>query len=293
MNHLKLKKKLEAFLLEDIGDYDATSTFLFTEESSCEGAFLLKEDGVIAGLACIEIGYHLINPAIEVIYHYSDREQLKSGTVLATVKGPVQDLLAGERVILNLLGRMSGIATTTRRAVDTLNSPYTRVCDTRKTLPGLRMFDKYAVTCGGGYNHRYGLYDGIMLKDNHIAYAGSITKAIAMVREHAGHMIKVEVETESRDEVLEAVEAGADVIMFDNCTPQEAKEYAALVPEAIITEISGGITPDNIGEYRDTHVNYMSLGYVTQSAKSLDISFNIDASRKFNKLSPICEKMNS
>jgi nicotinate-nucleotide pyrophosphorylase (carboxylating) len=184
-------------------------------------------------------------------------------------------LLTGERVILNLLQRMSGIATLTHRAVTILNNSHTRICDTRKTTPGLRMLEKYAVVCGGGYNHRFGLYDGVMIKDNHIAFCGSITKAVQAVREKLGHMVKIEVETETKEQVLEAVRAGADVIMFDNRTPDEVREFVSLVPKPIITEASGGITLENLAEYGTTGVDYISLGMLTHSATALDISFHL------------------
>ncbi|WLR52613.1 carboxylating nicotinate-nucleotide diphosphorylase [Bacillus tianshenii] len=293
MNQLKLKQKMQEFFIEDIGDGDATNEHLFQSTDITEGEFLLKQDGVLAGISCIEAGYKLLNPNIEVETLQKDGEFLQKGAVLAKVKGPVKDLLTGERVILNLLQHMSGIATTTKQAVNALDSTHTRVCDTRKTLPGLRMFEKYAVTCGGGYNHRVGLYDGVMLKDNHIAYAGSITNAVQMIRSRIGHMIKIEVETESMEQVLKAVEAGADVIMFDNCTPQQAQEYATVVPKPIITEISGGITPYNIASYRETNVDYISLGYLTQSARALDISFNLKESIKYNHNAVVCETINN
>ena len=164
---------------------------------------------------------------------------MEKGQILATVKGAVASLLKGERVILNLVQRMSGISTNTREAVSILNSSHTKICDTRKTTPGLRMIEKYAVRCGGGYNHRFGLYDAAMIKDNHIDFAGSITNAIEAVRSNVGHMVKIEVETETKDQVIEAVEAKADVIMFDNRQPSEIKDWIGLVPEGVITRSIG------------------------------------------------------
>ncbi|MBO1910976.1 carboxylating nicotinate-nucleotide diphosphorylase, partial [Microvirga sp. 3-52] len=203
-----------------------------------------------------------------------------AGDKIAAVTGPIAHLLTGERVILNLMQRMSGIATVTNKCVEMLNDPAIQICDTRKTIPGLRMFDKYAVVCGGGKNHRQGLYDGVMIKDNHIAFAGSITKAVQRVREKIGHMVKIEVETETRQEVLEAVEAGADVIMFDNRTPKEVKAFGHDVPESIVTEASGGITLENLATYHGTGVNYISLGFLTHSVKALDISLQVKEGTK-------------
>ncbi|WP_027407945.1 carboxylating nicotinate-nucleotide diphosphorylase [Anoxybacteroides tepidamans] len=276
MNKIKLEQMLQQFFLEDIGERDVTSETIFPNNNIASGSFLVKEDGVFSGADIITTAYRLLNPLIEVTVYKQDGEQVKKGDIIASVSGPIAPLLTGERVILNLLQRMSGIATLTHRAVTILNSEHTRICDTRKTTPGLRMLEKYAVTCGGGYNHRFGLYDAVMIKDNHIAFCGSITKAIEAVRSKLGHMVKIEVETETKEQVMEAVEAGADVIMFDNRTPAEVTEFVQLVPSSIITEASGGITLDNLAQYGDTGVDYISLGFLTHSAKALDISFNIE-----------------
>ncbi|MCG3085972.1 carboxylating nicotinate-nucleotide diphosphorylase [Anoxybacillus sp. LAT_35] len=275
MNELKLKELLKRFFLEDIGERDITSETIFSPSNEGRAIFVAKEDGIIAGVSIIEIGYQLLHPSIACQSYKRDGESVKKGEVIAVVSGPIIPLLSGERVILNLLQRMSGIATLTNQAVRALNSNHTRICDTRKTTPGLRMLEKYAVTCGGGYNHRFGLYDGVMIKDNHIAFCGSIKKAVERVRSQLGHMVKIEVETETKQQVIEAVEAGADIIMFDNRTPDEIREFVQLVPSSIITEASGGITLENIAQYRDTGVDYISLGMLTHSAKALDISLNV------------------
>ncbi|OEG00001.1 nicotinate-nucleotide diphosphorylase (carboxylating) [Vulcanibacillus modesticaldus] len=281
MNPIKLKMLLQQLFNEDLGERDITSETIFSIDEKTTGQFLIKKDGVIAGLPIIREAYSLFDPSIEVNFHAKDGDLVKAGDIVATVNGPIAYLLSGERVILNLLQRMSGIATMTRMAVDKLNSSHTRVCDTRKTTPGLRMLEKYAVRCGGGFNHRFGLYDAVMIKDNHIAYAGSITKAVELVKKQLGHMTKIEVETESKEDVIEAVKAGADVILFDNCSPEEVKEYVSLVPDSIITEASGGITFENIANYGDTGVDYISLGMLTHSVHALDISFNISGGKKY------------
>lgn len=280
MNPIKLKNLLQQLFIEDLGDRDITSETIFSLEEKACGQFLIKEDGVISGLSLIQTAYELFDPNIKVTFHVQDGDKVKAGKIIATACGSVAYLLSGERVILNLLQRMSGIATLTRKAVERLNSNHTRICDTRKTTPGLRMLEKYAVRCGGGYNHRYGLYDAVMIKDNHIAHAGSITKAVKKVKEQAGHMVRIEVETESKAEVIEAVQAGVDVILFDNLPPQKLKEYISLVPNTIMTEASGGITMDTLVDYRDTGVDYISLGILTHSVKALDISFNIAGGKK-------------
>jgi nicotinate-nucleotide pyrophosphorylase (carboxylating) len=275
MNILKLRSQLEKFFIEDIGEQDITTDLIFADATNGEIVFLAKDDGIFCGEEIIKTGFQLLDPEISTQLFVKDGQAIKYGDQLAHVSGKIADLLKGERVILNLVQRMSGIATLTRKTVNTLDSGHTKICDTRKTTPGLRMLEKYAVRTGGGFNHRFGLYDGVMIKDNHISFAGSISKAVAAVREKAGHMVKIEVETETEDQVIEAVNAGADVIMFDNRTPAEIKELIKLVPSNIITEASGGIQLTNIADFRDTGVDYISLGYLTHSYKALDISVKV------------------
>lgn len=275
MNTLKLRSIMERFFIEDIGEGDLTTDLIFANGANGKIVFLAKENGVFCGEDIIRTGFRLLNPGIEIELYVKDGEPFEVGQSLAVVSGEVSALLKGERVVLNLVQRMSGIATLTRKAVETLDSTHTRICDTRKTTPGLRMLEKYAVRCGGGYNHRFGLYDGVMIKDNHISFAGSIKRAVELVREQVGHMVKIEVETESSEQVVEAVAAGADVIMLDNRTPDEVKELIKLVPPHIITEASGGINLTNLSSYRDSGVHYISLGFLTHSYKALDISVKV------------------
>lgn len=274
MNTVKLRPLLEQFFIEDIGDGDVTSDTLFGRSATGEVQFTAKGNGVFCGQSIILEGYQIIDPSVEVILHCKDGERIHNGQTLATARGHMGALLKGERVILNLIQRMSGIATLTTLAIDTLNSPHTRICDTRKTTPGLRMLEKYAVRTGGGFNHRNGLYDAVMIKDNHIAFAGSITAAVKQIRQQLGHMIKIEVEAETEAQVREAIEAQVDCIMLDNQTPESAKELQRIIPPSITTEASGGITLDNLATYRDTGVDYISLGCLTHSVSSLDISVN-------------------
>ncbi|MBM7717425.1 nicotinate-nucleotide pyrophosphorylase (carboxylating) [Bacillus thermophilus] len=275
MNKLKLRLLLEQFFLEDIGDRDVSSQ-IFAHREHGQVVFIAKEEGIFCGEDVIQTGYAVLDPAIGLDINVKDGERVERGQRLAIASGPIKSLLKGERVILNLVQRMSGIATKTDKAVETLRGTKVKVCDTRKTTPGLRMLEKYAVRCGGGYNHRYGLYDGAMVKDNHIAFAGSIKKAVQAIRESAGHMINIEVETETKEQVIEAVEAKADVIMFDNRSPEDIREWVKLVPEGIITEASGGITMDNLRDYGETGVDYISLGFLTHSISSFDISVKVD-----------------
>ncbi|WP_026672460.1 carboxylating nicotinate-nucleotide diphosphorylase [Alkalihalobacterium bogoriense] len=278
MNRLLVKEQLQQFFIEDIGHGDLTSVLF--EKKVGTGDFIVKQSGIVAGLFIISEGYELIDSSIQVTTYVEDGQWVDKGTVVASVSGPISSLLSGERVILNLVQRMSGIATLTNEAVRTLSSDHTRICDTRKTTPGLRMFEKYAVLCGGGYNHRIGLYDGVMIKDNHITACGSIKKAVERVKQQLGHMVKIEVETETETQVVEAIEAKADVIMFDNRQPNEVEHFIKLVPPHIVTEASGGITLENLRDYSHCGVDYISLGFLTHSVKALDISFNLKGGMK-------------
>lgn len=274
MNTIKLRPLLEQFFIEDIGDGDRTSDTLFGNDSTGEVQFTAKESGLFCGGSIILEGYHMMDPSLEVTLYCQDGDRIVKGQILASASGNMASLLKGERVILNLIQRMSGIATMTSQAVSTLNSSHTRICDTRKTTPGLRMIEKYAVRTGGGFNHRNGLYDAVMIKDNHIAFAGSITEAVNRIRQELGHMIKIEVEAESEAQVREAILAQVDCIMLDNQTPESIQYLRKLIPSSITTEASGGISLENLAEYRNTGVDYISLGCLTHSVSSLDISVN-------------------
>ncbi|MBC1429340.1 carboxylating nicotinate-nucleotide diphosphorylase [Listeria seeligeri] len=274
MNPLLMNQAIQAFLVEDIGQNDLTSDSIFVNDILGEGVFLAKETGIVCGVEIPEKTYQFLGGEIDYKPYKKDGDLVQAGDIIGVVTAPVRSLLSAERVILNLMQRMSGIATQTNFTVNQLDDPTIRICDTRKTAPGLRAFDKYAVQAGGGFNHRNGLYDGVMLKDNHIAFSGGITAAISSVRAKLGHMVKIEVETETAQQVTEAVQAGADIIMFDNRTPEEINQLVKLVPDHIITEASGNITLENIARFKGCGVNYISLGSLTHSVNALDISFN-------------------
>ncbi|EAF0570584.1 carboxylating nicotinate-nucleotide diphosphorylase [Listeria monocytogenes] len=274
MNSILMNQVIQAFLLEDIGQYDLSAETVFPRDTMGEGVFLAKETGILCGISIPPKVYELLGGNIQFEAYKKDGDWVQKGDIIASVKAPVRTLLSGERVILNLMQRMSGIASQTNFAVKQLDDSAIRICDTRKTAPGLRAFDKYAVQTGGGFNHRNGLYDGVMLKDNHIAFSGGITSAVSTVREKLGHMVKIEVETETAEQVKEAVQAGADIIMFDNRTPEEIKQLVKLVPPHITTEISGNVTLENIHLYKGSGANYISLGSLTHSVRAFDISFN-------------------
>ncbi|EDN9147723.1 TPA: carboxylating nicotinate-nucleotide diphosphorylase [Listeria monocytogenes] len=274
MNSILMNQAIQAFLLEDIGQYDLSAETVFPRDTMGEGVFLAKETGILCGISIPPKVYELLGGNIQFEAYKKDGDWVQKGDIIAAVTAPVRTLLSGERVILNLMQRMSGIASQTNFAIKQLDDSAIRICDTRKTAPGLRAFDKYAVQTGGGFNHRNGLYDGVMLKDNHIAFSGGITSAVSTVREKLGHMVKIEVETETAEQVKEAVQAGADIIMFDNRTPEEIKQLVKLVPPHITTEISGNVTLENIHRYKGSGANYISLGFLTHSVRAFDISFN-------------------
>ena len=275
MNRLVLQKIISDALVEDIGMGDLTTNAIFSETKIGEGTFSAKANGVLSGLDCIALGFEMLGTTVEVDLLKKEGDFIKRGDSIANVRGNVRALLSAERVILNLLQHLSGIATATFDVIQVLDDPSISIVDTRKTLPGLRALQKHAVLCGGGKNHRFRLDDAVMIKDNHIKAAGNITTAIRLVRSKIGHTIKVEVETETKEQVLEAVEANADVIMLDNRNPQEVKRLCGLIPEHIIVEVSGGITPQNIATYKGCGAHIISLGWLTHSVKSLDISFNL------------------
>lgn len=276
---MPLRNCLKTGFEEDLGFCDITSQSVLPKANN-SGEFIAKADGVISGIGAISLGYHMLDASIKVEEAVKDGDFVKKGKKLANVSGPVQLLLAGERVVLNILQHLSGIATKTSLAVAELKGSQTRVCDTRKTLPGLRALQKYAVRCGGGYNHRMRLDDGVMIKDNHIAAAGSIMKAVQLTKNQTGLMIKVEVECETEEQVKEAINADADIIMLDNQTPESATALCRIIPPHIIVELSGGITLETIGKFKNCGAHYISLGSLTHSVTALDISFVLSGTIK-------------
>ncbi|GAA3345393.1 carboxylating nicotinate-nucleotide diphosphorylase [Deinococcus persicinus] len=272
MNIIKLEEMLKQFFNEDIGDGDLSSEYIFSPKEQGTFSFYAKESGIFCGAPIIEHGFHVLDRSIKVNLPKKDGEAVEADDVIAIIDGPLQKLLMGERVILNLIQRMSAIATAAHLAVQEIAGTNTKICDTRKTIPGLRMLDKYAVRIGGAFNHRNGLFDAIMLKDNHIAFAGSMTNAIQAAREKVGHTVKIEVEIETKKQLDEAILAGADIIMFDNRSPEEIRAWLPAVPSSITTEASGGITLKNIRAYAQTGIQWISLGSLTHSVKAFDIS---------------------
>lgn len=262
---------LEA-LQEDITSEDITTNSVMRTYQKGEVQLLCKQDGIIAGLHVFKRVFELLDDTVSVEFFCQDGDAVSAGQLMAIVTGDIRALLSGERVALNYLQRMSGIATYTHSIAKLLEGSKTKLLDTRKTTPNMRIFEKYAVKVGGGYNHRYNLSDGILLKDNHIGAAGSVTKAVLMAKEYAPFVRKIEVEVENLDMVKEAVEAGADIIMLDNMTPDMMKEAIRIINGRAETECSGNVTRENVERLLDIGVDYISSGALTHSAPILDIS---------------------
>lgn len=259
-------------LKEDISSEDITTNSVMREKKLGTVQLICKQDGVIAGLEIFKRVFELLDRETVTKLYFKDGDKVKKGDLLGEVEGDIRVLLSGERTALNYLQRMSGIATYTNNMVKLLEGSSVKLLDTRKTTPNMRIFEKYAVKVGGGNNHRYNLSDGILLKDNHIDAAGGVTNAIKMAKEYAPFVRKIEVEVENLDMLKEALEAGADIIMLDNMTPEMMKEAVKLTRGKAVTECSGNITKENIQTIIDTGVDYVSSGALTHSAPILDIS---------------------
>lgn len=276
MNQITMKLQADHLILEalkeDISSEDVTTNSVMKEAVAGEVDLICKQDGIIAGLEVFERVFTLLDPDTKVELYYKDGEEVKNGHLMGKVKGDIRVLLSGERVALNYLQRMSGIATYTNSVAKLLERSKIKLLDTRKTTPNMRIFEKYAVRAGGGYNHRYNLSDGVLLKDNHIGAAGSVTKAVQMAKEYAPFVRKIEVEVENLDMVKEAVEAGADIIMLDNMSPEDMKKAVELIDGRAQTECSGNVTKENIARLTEIGVDYISSGALTHSAPILDIS---------------------
>ncbi len=276
MDNITLKLNADEAILialkEDITSEDITTNSVVKERIIGEVDLLCKEDGIIAGLPVFKRVFELLDPEIEVVFNFKDGDWVKNGDKIGYVKGDIRVLLSGERTALNYLQRMSGIATYTNHIAKFLEGTATKLLDTRKTTPGMRVFEKYAVKVGGGYNHRFNLSDGILLKDNHIAAAGGVRQAVAMAKEYAPFVRKIEVEVENLHMLKEALEAGADIIMLDNMSVEDMKEAVKLCRGKAETECSGNVTKENIARLTDIGVDYISSGALTHSAPILDLS---------------------
>ena len=275
LNKRQVVKIIKNALDEDIGRGDLTTELLIESGQMSRGVIEAKEDGVIAGLEVLELVFKTLDQEIELEFYTANGDSIRAGAKIAEVKGPTASLLTVERVALNFLQRMSGIATKTARFCAQVADYDLRIVDTRKTTPGLRILEKEAVRLGGGYNHRQGLYDAVMIKDNHLKAADSLQKAVTTVRNNLPHTVKIEVETESLAEVKKALKSAADIIMLDNMSLELMKEAVSLIDEQAIVEASGGINLSTVKDVAETGVDVISIGALTHSIDALDISLNL------------------
>ena len=276
MNNITMKMNADELILqalrEDITSEDITTNSVMPHYQAGEVDLICKQDGVIAGLEVFKRVFELLDANTEVIFYCKDGDTVKNGEKIGLVRGDIRVLLSGERTALNYLQRMSGIATYTREIADLLKGTKTKLLDTRKTTPNMRIFEKYSVKVGGGYNHRYNLSDGILLKDNHIGAAGGVKEAVRMAKEYAPFVRKIEVEVENLDMLKEALEAGADIIMLDNMTVEDMKKAVEFCRGKAETECSGNVTRENVARLVDIGVDYISSGALTHSSPILDLS---------------------
>ena len=276
MNEITMMMNADEFILsalrEDITSEDITTNSVMREYQKGEVELICKQDGVLAGLAVFKRVFELLDKNTEFEFYFKDGDEVKNKDKIGVIRGDIRVLLSGERVALNYLQRMSGVATYTRGVAKLLEGTKTKLLDTRKTTPNMRVFEKYSVKVGGGHNHRYNLSDGILLKDNHIGAAGSITKAVQMAKEYAPFVRKIEIEVENLEMFKEALEAGADIIMLDNMSPEDMKEAVKLAKGRAETECSGNVTKENIKRLTDIGVDYISSGALTHSSPILDLS---------------------
>ena len=276
MNNITMKMNADELIIqalrEDITSEDITTNSVMPHYQAGEVDLICKQDGVIAGLEVFKRVFELLDSNTEVVFYCKDGDVVKSGEKIGLVRGDIRVLLSGERTALNYLQRMSGIATYTREIADLLKGTKTKLLDTRKTTPNMRIFEKYSVKVGGGYNHRYNLSDGILLKDNHIGAAGSVKEAVRMAKEYAPFVRKIEIEVENLDMLMEALEAGADIIMLDNMGVEDMKKAVELCRGKAETECSGNVTRENVARLVDIGVDYISSGALTHSSPILDLS---------------------
>ena len=271
MNWFAVDDFLINSLKEDMPYYDLTTDSIVNDDSLCSIELICKEDGIISGLPVFKRVFELLGN-VDISFNFKDGDIIKKGDIIANLKGNTKNILSGERLALNIIQRMSGIATLTNNLVKEISHTNAKLLDTRKTTPGLRMFEKYAVKIGGGVNHRYSLSDGILIKDNHIKAAGNITNAVTLVRNNIGNLKKIEVETENIEEVKEALLTNADIIMLDNMSIETMNDAVKLIDGTALTEASGNIDLSTIKSVAETGVDFISSGATTHSYKSLDIS---------------------
>lgn len=275
LNQMQVESVVRAALMEDVGSGDITTALTIPDSARSVGVIVAKAEGVIAGIDIVRTVYSILDHSVKVASHARDGAPVKPGSRIATVSGPSRSILTGERVALNFLQRLSGIATATSHFVHLVSDTKAAIVDTRKTTPGLRALEKYAVRIGGGRNHRFALYDGILIKDNHIAAAGGVEAAVKAARKGAPHTMRIEVEVTSLDQLREAIDAGADAVLLDNMSVETMRQAVELGACRVVFEASGGITEANAAAIAATGVDLISVGALTHSVKALDISLEI------------------
>jgi len=276
-NRLVVEPVVRAALLEDLAHgADLTTDAIVPADLETTASIVSRQPGIIAGLDAATSAFTLLDPAVTIETLIDDGRPVSEGAAVAVVRGRARALLTGERTMLNILCRLSGIATATRSLVDAVAGTRAHIIDTRKTTPGLRALEKYAVRCGGGSNHRFGLDDAVLIKDNHLALAGSIHRAVQAVRAHAGHMIKIEIEVDTLEQLREALSEPIDAVLLDNMSPEQLAEAVRIVDGRVLTEASGGIRPETIAAVAKSGVDLISLGWLTQGAPALDLGLDID-----------------
>ena len=272
---LLIEPLVRAALLEDLGRAgDITTDSIISADARARVQLVAREPGVVAGTACAVLAWQLVDPSVVVEIHLPDGARVEPGSVIGTIEGPARGVLTGERVALNFLGHLSGVATGTAQIADAIAHTNAKVCDTRKTIPGLRALQKHAVRAGGGANHRFGLDDAVLIKDNHIAVAGGVAQAVRAVRANAGHLVKVEVEVDTLSQLHELLELRVDAVLLDNMGPEVLRQAVGIVDGRMITEASGRITPETAVPIAEAGVDLISVGWLTHSAKVLDIGLD-------------------
>ncbi|MBU1228216.1 MAG: carboxylating nicotinate-nucleotide diphosphorylase [Actinobacteria bacterium] len=267
---------VEAALREDLGRAgDQTTDAVIPADATATAAVVAREAGTIAGLGIACSAFGLLDDRVQVDILVADGTAVEAGTVVAAIRGPARAILSAERVALNLLGRLSGIATLTARITSAVEGTGAAIACTRKTTPGLRLLEKYAVRAGGGVNHRFGLDDAVLIKDNHVAVAGGVAAAVAAARRSVGHLVKIEIEVGTLDQLAEALEAGADAVLLDNMGPDDLCRAVEMNSGRVPLEASGGITPGNVREIAETGVDVISMGWLTHSVESLDVALDV------------------
>ena len=275
LSSFTVKRAIEAALAEDLGDAgDITSAATIPAEAAAVAVIAARKTGVIAGIDCALAAFRLVDPDVSVGVSHDDRARVAAGDTVLTIEGRARSILSAERVALNFLGHLSGVASATAALVEAVQGTNARIACTRKTTPGLRAFEKYAVRCGGGHNHRFGLYDAVMIKDNHVAASGGVAKALAAARAACGHMVKVEIEVDTLDQLEEALAGDADVVLLDNMSTEDLKRAVAANQGRAVLEASGNVTLDTVRAIAQTGVDVISSGWITHSAPTLDLGLD-------------------